>query len=72
MRPPVYRARKSSETGAQFGLDRSAWTAKIGAWSRRQRRSGGETLSTGSLIYWFFRRKAKIAFLALMIYAALC
>ena len=23
-------------------------------------------------IYWFFRRKAKIAFLALTIYAALC
>ena len=24
------------------------------------------------IIYWFFRRKVKIAFLALMIYAALC
>ncbi len=26
----------------------------------------------GSIILWFFLRKVKIAFLALMIYAALC
>lgn len=25
-----------------------------------------------SIVYWFFRRKIRIAFLALVIYAALC
>ena len=29
-------------------------------------------LLTWHTVYWFFRRKAKIAFLALVTYAALC
>lgn len=32
----------------------------------------GETLFTVHTVYWFFRRKTKIAFLTLAIYAALC
>ena len=32
----------------------------------------GEESMYGSMILWFFLRKAKIAFLALMIYASLC
>ncbi len=31
-----------------------------------------QPLFTLHAVYWFFRRKAKIAFLALVIYAALC
>ena len=27
---------------------------------------------TAYMVYWFFRRKAKIAFFALMVYVALC
>ena len=31
-----------------------------------------QPLFTVHAAYWFFRRKVKIAFLALMVYAALC
>jgi len=33
--------------------------------------SGGEQM-TGAVYHWFFPKKARIAFMALMIYAALC
>jgi len=32
----------------------------------------GESLFIVHTLYWFFRRKAKIAFFTLMVYAALC
>ncbi|MGB2988199.1 MAG: hypothetical protein WBE26_20210 [Phycisphaerae bacterium] len=32
----------------------------------------GRSVVYWSIIYWFFPRKAKIAFLTLMVYAALC
>lgn len=35
-------------------------------------RGGSEAVVVDAVIHWFFPRKAKIAFLAMMIYAALC
>ncbi len=32
----------------------------------------GQSLFTAYTVYWFFRRKAKIVFLTVMTYAAMC
>jgi len=42
-----------------------------GAGFKRVRRDGKEAM-VRSRIYWYFRRKLRIAFFAVMVYAALC